>query len=229
MGKTALALSIVRNLAAEGKTPILFFSLEMTKEELVKRILCSDAQVDTHRVRTGYLEPSDWPRLTASAGKLSEAPIFIDDSTQISISELCAKARRLKAKEGIKLIVIDYLQLMYDSDNSDSKEEEVSVICRSLKALARELQIPIILTSQLSRSVESREGHRPWLSDLRELGDIEQSADVVMLLFREEYYKPLPENEGRAEIILAKNRGGPVGSLRLAFQRSYTRFEGIYS
>lgn len=229
MGKTALVLGIVRNLAVdlavERKTPILFFSLEMNKELCVQRMLCSEARVDSHRVRTGYMELSDWPSLTVAASKLSEAPIFIDDTAGISIGELCAKARRLKAKEGIKLIVIDYLQLMHGLDKSDSRYAEVSEISRSLKALARDLQIPIIVTSQLSRSVESREGHRPWLSDLRELGDIEQSADVVLLLFREEYYGPTPENHGLAEIILAKNRGGPVGSLRLMFQRDYTRFE----
>jgi replicative DNA helicase len=227
MGKSAFVLSIVRNLVVDGKSPVLIFTLEMNKEELVKRMLCSEARVDSHKARTGYLSSSDWPLLTAAATRLSEAPVFIVDTPGISIRELCVKARRLKGKEGIKLIVIDCLQLMYDLGKPNSGPEEVSVICRSLKALARDLQIPIILTSRLPRSVESREGNRPWLSDLRELGDIEQSADMVMLLFREEYYKPLPENKGLAEIILAKNRGGPIGSLDFAFQRDYTRFEDI--
>ena len=227
MGKSAFALGIAEYAGVVEKIPVAFFSLEMSKEQLVQRMLCTHARVDAHKVRTGYLSTSDWPRLTAAAGKLSEAPIFIDDSPGISVMELRAKARRLKAQHNIQMIVLDYLQLMRGKSGADSRQEEISDISRSLKALARELHVPLIGISQLSRAVESRTDHRPQLSDLRESGAIEQDADVVVLILREEYYNPSPDNQGTAEIIIAKQRNGPVGSVKLTFIKEYTRFENI--
>jgi len=227
MGKSALALGIAEYAGVVEKIPLAFFSLEMSKEQLVQRMLCSHARVDAHKVRTGYLSPSDWPRLTAAAGKLSEAPIFIDDSPAISVMELRAKARRLKAHHDIKLIVLDYMQLMRGAGHEENRQQEISDISRSLKSLARELSVPVVAISQLSRAVESRTDHRPQVSDLRESGAIEQDADVVVLILREEYYRPTPENEGIAEVIIAKQRNGPVGSMKLAFIKEYTRFENI--
>ena len=199
----------------------------MSKEQLVQRMLCSHARVDAHKVRTGFLSQADWPRLVTAAGKLSDAPIFIDDSPGISVMELRAKARRLKAQHDIQLIVLDYLQLMQGPANSDSRQQEISEISRSLKALARELRVPLIAISQLSRAVEQRSDHRPQLSDLRESGAIEQDADLVILLLREEYYNPTEENRGISEIIIAKQRNGPVGSLNLTFIGEYMRFENL--
>lgn len=227
MGKSTFALSIAEYAGVVEKIPLAFFSLEMSKEQLVQRMLCAHAKVDAHKVRTGYLATSDWPRLTAAAGKLSEAPIYIDDTAAISVMELRAKARRLKAHQNIQLIVLDYLQLMRGSSNSENRQQEISDISRSLKALARELNVPIVAISQLSRAVESRTDHRPQLSDLRESGAIEQDADVVVLILREEYYNPTPDNQGIAEIIIAKQRNGPVGSIKLSFIKEYTRFENI--
>ncbi|MFA5362456.1 MAG: replicative DNA helicase [Candidatus Omnitrophota bacterium] len=227
MGKSAFALGMAEYAAVVEKIPVAFFSVEMSKEQLVQRLLCSHARVDANKVRTGYLATSDWPRLTAAAGRLSDSPLFIDDTPAISIMELRAKARRLKASHDIRLIILDYLQLMRGYGNTESRQQEISDISRSLKALARELSVPVIGISQLSRAVESRESHRPQLSDLRESGAIEQDADVVVLILREEYYNPTPENEGIAEIIIAKQRNGPVGSCRLAFLKEYTKFENI--
>ncbi len=227
MGKSAFAIGIAEYVGVTEKIPVAIFSLEMSKEQLVQRMLCSHAKVDAHKVRTGYLSTSDWPRLTAAAGKLSEAPIFIDDAPAISVMELRAKARRLKAHQDIKLIILDYMQLMRGSANIENRQQEISEISRCLKALARELNVPIIAISQLSRAVESRTDHRPQLSDLRESGAIEQDADVVALILREEYYNPTPENQGIAEINIAKQRNGPVGSLKLAFIKEYTKFENI--
>lgn len=227
MGKSAFAIGIVEYAAVVEKIPTAFFSLEMSKEQLVQRLLCSHARVDAHKVRTGFLAVSDWPKLTAAAGKLSEATIFIDDSAAISAMEIRAKARRLKAQYDIKMIVIDYLQLMRASGRFENRQQEISEISRSLKALARELNVPVIAISQLSRAVESRTDHKPQLSDLRESGAIEQDADVVVLILREEYYNPTDENKGIAEINIAKQRNGPVGSFNLTFIREYTRFENI--
>ncbi|MFH1269553.1 MAG: replicative DNA helicase [Candidatus Omnitrophota bacterium] len=227
MGKSALALGIAEYAGVVEKIPLAFFSLEMSKEQLVQRMLCAHAKVDAHKVRTGYLSLSDWPRLTAAAGKLSEAPIFIDDSPGISVMELRAKARRLKAHHDIKLIILDYMQLMRGSGSEENRQQEISDISRSLKSLARELNVPVVAISQLSRAVESRTDHRPQLSDLRESGAIEQDADVVVLILREEYYKPTPDNEGIAEVIIAKQRNGPVGSMKLSFIKEYTRFENL--
>ena len=228
MGKSAFALGIAEYAGVIEKVPTAIFSLEMSKEQLVQRMLCAHARVDAHKVRTGYLATSDWPRLTAAAGKLSEAPIFIDDTPAISVMELRAKARRLKSHHGIKLIILDYMQLMRGSAmNMESRQQEISEISRSLKALARELSVPVIAISQLSRAVESRTDHRPQLSDLRESGAIEQDADVVVLILREEYYNPSPDNQGVAEAIIAKQRNGPVGSLKLAFIKEFTRFDNL--
>jgi len=227
MGKSALALGMAEYAGVVAKVPIALFSLEMSKEQLVQRMLCSHARVDANKVRTGYLAASDWPHLTAAAGKLSQAPIFVDDSAAISVMELRAKARRLKANHDIQMVVVDYLQLMRGSGFTESRQQEISDISRSLKALARELDVAVVAISQLSRAVESRTDHRPLLSDLRESGAIEQDADLVVLILREEYYSPTPENEGIAEIIIAKQRNGPVGSLKLTFMKEFTRFENM--
>ncbi len=227
MGKSAFALGMAEYAGVMEKVPVAVFSLEMSKEQLVQRMLCSHAKVDAHKVRTGYLATSDWPRLTAAAGKLSESPIFIDDTPAISVMELRAKARRLKSHHDIKLIILDYLQLMRGSMGIESRQQEISEISRSLKALARELRVPVVAISQLSRAVESRNDHRPQLSDLRESGAIEQDADVVVLILREEYYNPTPDNQGVAEIIIAKQRNGPVGTVKAAFLKEYTRFENM--
>ena len=227
MGKSALAVSIGESVGIEAKEGVAFFSLEMSKEQLVQRMLCSQARVDAHKVRSGFLSPSDWPKLTAAAGRLSESKIFIDDTPAISILELRAKARRLKANHDIKLIVLDYLQLMRTTIKTDNRQQEISEISSSLKALARELSVPVIALSQLSRAVESRQDHKPQLSDLRESGAIEQDADLVVLLMREEYYNPTEENKGVADIIIAKQRNGPTGNFKLSFIKEYMRFENL--
>ncbi len=227
MGKSAFAAAICEHTGITMNKPVAFFSLEMSKEQLVQRMLCSHARVDGNRVRTGYLSHTDWPKLTSAAGKLSEAPIYIDDTPGVSALEVRAKARRMKAQFGIELIVIDYLQLMRGSSYSESRQQEISEISRSLKALARELRVPVIAVSQLSRAVENRTGNRPQLSDLRESGAIEQDADVVVFLYREEYYRPSEENKNKAEVIISKQRNGPTGSVDLLFLREYTRFENL--
>jgi len=224
MGKSAFVTSIAAHVGVDEKIPVAIFSLEMSKEQLMQRFLCSLAKVEVNRVRTGFLAPSEWPILTSAAGKLSEAPIYIDDTPAMNVFELRAKARRLKAHHGIQLLLVDYLQLVRGMRRSESRQQEISDISQSLKALAKELSIPIIAVSQLSRAVESREGHRPKLSDLRESGAIEQDADVVVLLFREEYYNPTEANRGTAEVIIAKQRNGPVGSIHLTFLKEFTRF-----
>jgi replicative DNA helicase len=227
MGKSALVSCIAEHVGVIERKPIAFFSLEMSKEQLVQRMLCSHARVDAHKVRTGFLSQSDWPRLVGAAGKLSESPIYIDDTPGVTVLELRAKARRLKAQYDIGMVVVDYLQLMQGPSGAENRQQEISEISRSLKALARELSVPLIAVSQLSRAVEQRADRRPQLSDLRESGAIEQDADVVVLLLREEYYNPTEENRGMAEIIVAKQRNGPVGSLKLAFLNEYTRFEDL--
>ena len=227
MGKSALAISMAEYVGIEQKHGVAVFSLEMSKEQLVQRMLCSQARVDAHKVRSGVLAPADWPKLTAAAGRLSESKIFVDDAPAISVLELRAKARRLKANQGIELIILDYLQLMRSTIQSESRQQEISEISRSLKALARELDIPVIALSQLSRAVESRQDHKPQLSDLRESGAIEQDADLVVLLMREEYYNPTEENKGVADVMIAKQRNGPVGTVKLAFIKEYMRFENL--
>ncbi len=225
MGKSALVSCIAEHVGVILKQPVAIFSLEMSKEQLIQRMLCSFARVNAHKVRTGFLAQADWPKLTHAAGKLSEAPIFVDDTPGISALELRAKARRLKSQFDIKLLVLDYMQLMRGSGDSENRQQEISEISRSLKSLARELSVPLIAISQLSRAVESRTDHRPQLSDLRESGAIEQDADVVVMLLREEVYNPAPENRGKTEVIIAKQRNGPIGSSVLTFIHEYTRFE----
>lgn len=225
MGKSAFVSCLCEHIGIVQKKPIAFFSLEMSKEQLVQRMLCSHARVDAQKVRTGYLSHQDWPRLTSAAGKLSESPIFIDDTPGQTVLELRAKARRLKMQHNIQLVVIDYMQLMQGTHKTESRQQEISEISRSLKALARELSVPVIAVSQLSRAVESRTGNRPQLSDLRESGAIEQDADLVVFLFREEYYNPTEENRNKAEAIIAKQRNGPVGAVDLLFVKDWTRFE----
>lgn len=227
MGKSAFVTNITEHVGITEKVPTAIFSLEMSKEQLTQRMLCSQARVNAHKVRTGFLAQADWPKLTDAAAKLSKAPIFIDDTPSISVLELRAKARRLKAQHNIQLIIIDYLQLMRSDDNLENRQQEISTISRSLKALARELHCPVIAVSQLSRAVESRTDHRPQLSDLRESGAIEQDADMVILLMREEYYKPTEENRGVAEVIIGKQRNGPVGTIKLAFVKEFTRFQNL--
>ncbi len=227
MGKSAFVSSVAEHVGVKEKIPLVIFSLEMSKEQLVQRMLCSHARVNAHNVRTGFLSQSDWPRLTNAAGKLSDAPIFIDDTAALSVLELRAKARRLKSQQNIQLIIVDYLQLMQGMPGAENRQQEISEISRSLKALARELSVPVIAVSQLSRAVETRQDRRPQLSDLRESGAIEQDADVVGLLLREEYYNPTEENKGIAEIIIAKQRNGPVGSLKLAFINEYAKFDNL--
>lgn len=225
MGKSAFATAITEHVGINLKKPVAIFSLEMSKEQLVQRMLCSHARVDAQKVRTGYLSHQDWPKLTSAAGKLSEAPIFIDDSPSQTVLEIRAKARRLKMKHDIALVVIDYMQLMQGARVTESRQQEISEISRSLKALARELRVPVIAVSQLSRAVEQRTGNRPQLSDLRESGAIEQDADVVVFLFREEYYQPSEENRNKAEAIIAKQRNGPTGAIPLVFLKEWTRFD----
>ena len=227
MGKSSFALCVAEHVALVEKAGVAIFSLEMSKENLVQRMLCSHARINAHNVRSGMLSTSDWPTLTKAAGKLSEAPIFVDDSPGISVLELRAKARRLKSRHNINLIILDYLQLMEESAYAENRQQEISVISRSLKALARELTVPVIAVSQLSRAPERRESFRPRLSDLRESGAIEQDADVVLMLFREDYYNPTDENKGIAEVMIAKQRNGPTGTVKLAFIKDYTRFETL--
>ncbi len=227
MGKSALAAAIVEHVGIDLKKGVAFFSLEMSKEQLVQRMLCSQARVDAHKVRSGFLSREDWPLLTKAAERLSNSSIYIDDTPAISALELRAKARRLRAHQGIELLVLDYLQLMRGSTRTDSRQQEISEISRSLKALARELNMPIIALSQLSRAVESRQDHRPQLSDLRESGAIEQDADLVILLMREEYYNPTEDNRGIAEVNIAKQRNGPVGMFKLFFKKEFMRFENL--
>ena len=225
MGKSAFVSAICEHVGILLKKPIAFFSLEMSKEQLVQRMLCSHARVDAQKVRTGYLSHQDWPKLTSAAGKLSEAPIFIDDTPAQTVLDIRAKARRLRMQHKIELVVVDYMQLMQGVGRAESRQQEISEISRSLKALARELRVPVIAVSQLSRAVESRTGNRPQLSDLRESGAIEQDADVVVFLFREEYYNPTEENRNKAEAIISKQRNGPTGSIELVFLKEWTRFD----
>lgn len=235
MGKTAFVLNIAAHSAIDHAKSVAIFSLEMSKEQLVLRMLCSEARVDAHRLRTGYLSESDWPKLTMAAGRLSEAPIYIDDTAAISVLEMRAKARRLKADQGLDLIIVDYLQLMRGRGDSDNREQEISNISRSLKALAKELQVPVIALSQLNRAVETRgKDKRPMLADLRESGAIEQDADVILFIYRDEVYNKcecshdgecLCGRRGKAEVIIGKQRNGPVGIVDLTFMNKYTRFE----
>ena len=230
MGKTAFCLNIAQYAAMEKRIPVAVFSLEMSKEQLVIRMLCSEANVDGARLRTGYLTESDWPRLTLAAGNLSDAPLYIDDSAAMTVLELRGKARRLNAESGLGMIVIDYLQLMKGRARVENRQQEISEISRSLKALAKELNIPVIAVSQLSRRTEERQGMRPQLSDLRESGAIEQDADLILFLYRDEVYNRSEDNpnRGKAEVIIGKQRNGPTGKIDLAFLDKYTAFKDLY-
>ncbi|MEN3202443.1 MAG: replicative DNA helicase [Atribacterota bacterium] len=227
MGKTSFCLNIAQYVGVEKKIPVAIFSLEMSKDQIAQRMLCSEARIDAGRVRKGFLTEKDWPQLAQAAGRLAEAPIFIDDTPSISVLELRAKARRLKAEKNLGLVIIDYLQLMKGYGRSENRQQEISEISRSLKAMARELNIPVIAVSQLSRAVEQRSPKRPQLSDLRESGAIEQDADLVILIYREDYYNPNTPKKNIAEVIVAKQRNGPVGTVELLFQKDFARFENL--
>jgi replicative DNA helicase len=226
MGKTAFSLNIAQHVGVNMKEPVAVFSLEMSKEQLAFRMLCSEAMVDSNNIRKGFIKKDDWHKLTNAAGKLADSPIFIDDSSAISVLEMRAKARRLKVEHGLSLIIVDYLQLMRGRGSAERREQEISEISRSLKGLAKELRVPVIALSQLNRGVETRTGtKRPTLADLRESGAIEQDADVIIFLYRDEVYnKDSNENKGRAEIIVSKQRNGPTGTINLSFISHCTRF-----
>jgi len=229
MGKTALCLNIAQHVALKNGGKVGIFSLEMSKEQLLMRFLCAESMVDAHKVRTGYIGRDEFMKLIESLGAVTRAPIFIDDSSTLTVMEMRAKCRRLKAEHGLDMIIVDYLQLMSGYGKVENRVQEISGISRGLKALAKELEVPVIALSQLSRAPEQRQGdHRPQLSDLRESGSIEQDADVVMFIYREEVYKPDEENQGKAELIIAKQRNGPTGIVRLAFLRQFTKFENLF-
>lgn len=228
MGKTAFVLNVAQYAAVKNNVPVAIFSLEMSKEQLVNRMLCAQSLVDAQKVRTGELTAEDWSKLVDGMGILSEAPIYIDDTPGITAMDIRAKCRRLKLEKGLGLVVIDYLQLMSGSGRSDSRQQEISEISRSLKAVAREIEAPVIALSQLSRACESRSDHRPMLSDLRESGAIEQDADLVAFLYRDEYYFPeKTENKNKAELIIAKQRNGPTGTVNLTWLGQYTKFANM--
>ena len=229
MGKSAFALNIATNAAVRAKVPVAIFSLEMSKEQMVNRILCSEAMVDSNKVRTGKLDEQDWAKLASALGPLSEADIFIDDTPGISVMEIRAKCRKLKLEKGLGMVVIDYLQLITASSNrrGGSREQEIAEISRSLKILAKELDIPVIALSQLSRAPEQRPDHRPMLSDLRESGSIEQDADKVIFLYRDDYYNEDSEKKNIAEVIMAKHRAGSTGTIELLWLGNYTKFVNI--
>ncbi len=228
MGKSAFALNIATNAAVRANVPVVIFSLEMSKEQMVNRILCSEAMVDSNKVRTGKLEEDDWTKLAGSIGPLSDSEIYIDDTPGISVSEIRAKCRKLKLEKNIGMVVIDYLQLIQGSNKRNgSREQEISEISRSLKILAKEINVPVIALSQLSRAVEQRPDHRPMLSDLRESGAIEQDADIVMFLYRDDYYNKESEKKDIAEVIIAKHRGGSLGTVELLWLGSYTKFVNL--
>jgi len=231
MGKTALVLNIAQHVALKngGGGKVGIFSLEMSKEQLLMRFLCAESMVDAHKVRTGYIGREDFTKLIETLGTVARAPIFIDDSSTLTVMEMRAKCRRLKAEHGLDLIIVDYLQLMSGYGRVENRVQEISGISRGLKALAKELEVPVIALSQLSRAPEQRQGdHRPQLSDLRESGSIEQDADLVMFIFREEVYRPDDDNIGKAELIIAKQRNGPTGIVKLAFLRQFTKFENLF-
>ena len=230
LGKTAFVLNVVEHAAVKNGLSCMIFSLEMSKEQLVQRMLCAEANIDSQRLRIGELRDEDWAMLINTADTLSSANIYIDDTAGITAMDMRSRARRLKAEHGLDLIVVDYLQLMQGSgkkNNSGDRQQEVSEISRSLKALARELDVPVIALSQLSRSVEARQVKRPMLSDLRESGSLEQDADIVAFLYREDYYNPETENKNITELIIAKHRNGPVDTVNLFFHKQYTKFVGL--
>jgi replicative DNA helicase len=227
MGKTSFALNVALHVALEAKIPVAIFSLEMSREQLIQRMLSSEAGIDGQRLRTGFLDEEDWLLLTTAMARLSEAPIFIDDTPSITVMDIRAKARRLVQERGQALILLDYLQLVNSRRAAESRQQEITEISRGLKALARELQVPVVALSQLSRAVEQRQDKRPVLSDLRESGAIEQDADVVAFIYRDEYYNPDTEKKGIAEIIIGKQRNGPTGLVQLAFLKDSMRFRDL--
>jgi replicative DNA helicase len=227
MGKTSLVLNIAQYVALHANTAVGIFSLEMSKEQLVMRMLCSEARVDNAKVRAGYLGERDFPRLAMAAGRLAEAPIFIDDTPAQNVLELRAKARRLKREANLGLVVIDYLQLMRGLTAQENRTQELSEISRGLKSLAKELNVPVVALSQLNRQVEQRADRRPMMSDIRESGAIEQDSDVILFIYRDEVYKQDSQDEGIAEVIIGKQRNGPTGTVRLAFRKEYTRFDNL--
>lgn len=227
MGKSAFALNIAQNAAVRHNITTALFSLEMSKEQMVNRLLCSEALVDAQKLRTGDMEPDDWSKIAQAIGPLSEAPLYIDDTPGITVMELRAKCRKLKLEKNLGLIMIDYLQLMSGQGKNESRQQEISDISRSLKAVAREMDAPVIALSQLSRACETRADHRPMLSDLRESGAIEQDADIVAFIYRDEYYFPDSEKKNQAEIIIAKQRNGPTGTVDLMWLPTYTRFANL--
>ncbi|MBN1552151.1 replicative DNA helicase [bacterium] len=236
MGKTTFALNIAHHVAVQEKTPVLIYSLEMTEEQLVQRMLCAEAEVDGQNLRKGFVRGEDWSRLARAAAELSQAPIFIDDTPAVSILEMRSRARRIKSKAGLGLILVDYLQLMQGRRQAESRQLEISEISRTLKFMAKEMECPVVALSQLSRAVESRTTKRPQLADLRESGAIEQDADVVLMIYRPEKYdikeieinKKMENTKGITEIIVAKQRNGPTGSIYLAFRESLLQFKDIY-
>ena len=227
MGKSAMLSDFALHAAMRQNIPVVIFNLEMSKLELTQRFLASEARVDSQRLRKGTLQEQDWTKLSSALGRLSEAPIFIDDSPMVNLMEMRAKCRRLKSKHGLGLIIIDYLQLMQSPKKSENRQQEVSEISRHLKILAKELAIPVICASQLNRGVEYRADKRPFLGDLRESGSLEQDADVVMFIYRDEVYNPDTDRRGEAELIVAKHRNGPTGMVNLAFMNQYTKFASI--
>ncbi|NDI36925.1 replicative DNA helicase [Chengkuizengella sediminis] len=227
VGKTAFALNIAQNVGVRAKETVAIFSLEMSASQLVQRIICAESNVDAGRLRTGALEEDDWEKMTMAIGALSEANIFIDDSPGITVSEIRSKCRKLKQEHGLGIILIDYLQLIHGRGNGDNRQQEVSEISRNLKALARELEVPVIALSQLSRGVEQRQDKRPMMSDLRESGSIEQDADIVAFLYRDDYYDKESEKKNIIEIIIAKQRNGPVGTVELVFMKNYNKFVNL--
>ncbi|HYZ77865.1 MAG TPA: replicative DNA helicase [Gaiellaceae bacterium] len=228
MGKSALGLGMAANLAVRCETPVALFTLEMSKAEVTQRLMCSEAKVESQRLRTGKLAADDWPRLTAACDKLAKAPIYVDDTGSITMMEIRSKARRLKSREpNLGLIIVDYMQLMTSGVSAENRVQEVSQISRSLKVLARDLDVPILALSQLSRAVEQRHDKRPILSDLRESGSIEQDADLVIFIYRDEYYNEDSDQQGLAEVILAKHRNGPTDSVKLSFLKRYAKFADL--
>src|SRR5260221_5885643 len=228
MGKSALALCMAANLGVRQGIPVAMFTLEMSKSEVTQRLMCSEAKVESQKLRSGKLAPDDWPRLTAACDKLAKAPIYVDDTGSITMMEIRSKARRLKSREpSLGLIIVDYLQLMTSGASAENRVQEVSQISRNLKVLARDLDVPIVALSQLSRAVEQRHDKRPILSDLRESGSIEQDADLVGFIYRDEYYNDESDQQGLAEVILAKHRNGPTDSVKLSFLKRYAKFADL--
>lgn len=230
LGKTSLCLNIAQFVALKKQQSVGIFSLEMSKEQLVKRLLCAEAEIDSHKVNTGFLNKEDWIKLGRAAGSLSQAKMFIDDTAGMTISEMRSKARRLSLEHGLDLLIVDYLQLMSGSSQRiENRTQEISQISRGLKGLAKEINVPVIAISQLNRAIEARRGdHRPQLSDLRESGSIEQDADIVMFIYREDAVNPTEENSGVAEIIIGKQRNGPTGTFQLAFLKQFTKFANLW-